>query len=177
VPLFSRLLYAGVQVYNLPFSPSAVDDIADQGVRSAVIGYTINFAGFDRKEELLKALTGYISTDTTKRINLKAAQRLASYGSQYGRICRVMRPFSSALHRMTWDRRSSHTVFWLPEEAIIAIRCWRAMLCLVQFRETECARSIESFTPDTPTLLAEFERESEFHGPPAPLPQLEKLWE
>lgn len=102
-------------------------------------------------------LNGYISTDTTKWINLKTAQRLASYGSRCGRICRVMRPFSSALHRMTWGRTSSHAVFWLSEETIIAIQCWRAMLYLVRFRETEFTRSIESFAPDTPTLLAEFD--------------------
>jgi hypothetical protein len=68
-----------------------------------------------------------------------------------------MRPFSSALHRMTWGRTSSHAVFWLTEEAIIAIQCWRAMLCLVRFREMEFTRSIESFAPDTPTLLAKFD--------------------
>jgi hypothetical protein len=44
-------------------------------------------------------------------------------------------------------------VFWLSEEAIIAIQWWRAMLCLVRFRETKFTRSIESFAPETPMLL------------------------
>jgi hypothetical protein len=139
---------------------SVADEKTEQGLCLDVIGCTINLTDkrvFIAKKNFLKALHGYISTDTTKRINLKIARRLASYGSRCGRICRVMRPFSSALHRMTWGRTSSHAVFWLSEEAIIAIQCWGAMLCLVRFRETEFSRSIESFAPDTPTLLAEFD--------------------
>lgn len=33
----------------------------------------------------------------------------------------------------------------------------RTMLCMVRFRETEFTRSIESFAPATPVLVAEFD--------------------
>jgi hypothetical protein len=148
------LAEAGRICVDLLGATSLADDKTEQEVCLDVIGYTINLTDkrvLIARKNFLKALHGYISTDTTKRFNLKTAQRLASYGSRFGRICRVMRPFSSALHRMTWGRTSSHAVFWMPEEAIIAIQCWRTMLCLVRFRETEFTRSIESFAPDTPT--------------------------
>jgi hypothetical protein len=110
-----------------------------------------------KKKNFLKVLHGYISTDVTKRVNLKTAQRLASYSIRYGRICRVMRPFSSALYRVTWGRTGTHALFWLSQKAIIAIQCWRAVLCLVRFRETEFTRSIQSFASETPSLLAVFD--------------------
>ena len=39
----------------------------------------------------------------------------------------------------------------------MAIRCWRAMLCLVRYRETDFTRTLESFVPTTSTVIAEFD--------------------
>ena len=39
----------------------------------------------------------------------------------------------------------------------MAIQCWRAMLCLVRHRESVFTRSIESFAPETPTVVVEFD--------------------
>jgi hypothetical protein len=139
---------------------SAADDKSESGVRLDMIGYTIrlpeNRVLISRKN-FLTALHGFISTDVTKRINLRAAQRLASFGTRCGKICRVMRPFCGALYRVTWGRVDEHAIFPLSTEAIIAIQCWRAMLCLVRFREKEFTRTIESFAPATPILVAEFD--------------------
>ena len=139
---------------------SVADDKTEFGVRLDMIGYTISLPDnrvLISRKNFLTALHGFISTDVTKRINLKAAQRLASYGTRYGKICRVMRPFCGALYRVTWGRTDDHALFYLSPEAIIAIQCWRAMLCLVRFRETEFTRTIESFAPATPILVAEFD--------------------
>jgi hypothetical protein len=60
---------------------------------------------------------------------------------------------------MTWgpvDELPS-TLFYLSMEGVIAIQCWRAMLFLVRFRETEFTRTIESFAAGTPILVAEFD--------------------
>ena len=141
--------------------PGAVaDDKTEHGVRLDVIGYTIDLAEervLISRKNFLTALHGFISTDVTQRINLKTAQRLASYGTRYGKICRVMRPFCGALNRVTWGRLDEHALFHLSVEAVVAIQCWRAMLSLVRFRETEFTRSIESFAPATPILVAEFD--------------------
>jgi hypothetical protein len=48
-------------------------------------------------------------------------------------------------------------LFKLSVEAIVAIQCWRAMLCLVRHRETEFTRTIGSFAPTAPTFVAEFD--------------------
>jgi hypothetical protein len=125
-----------------------------------MIGYTISLPDnrvLISRKNFLTALHGFISTDVTKRINLRAAQRLASFVTRYGKICRVMRPFCGALYLVTWGRVDEHAIFHLSTEAIIAIQCWRAMLCLVRFREKEFTRPIESFAPATPILVVEFD--------------------
>jgi hypothetical protein len=61
------------------------------------------------------------------------------------------------LYRDTWGRTSLHAKFIVSPQAIFAIQCWRAMLSLVHFSETEYTRSIESFTPEHPVVVAEFD--------------------
>ena len=141
-------------------SGAVADDKTEHGVRLDVIGYTLDLTQervLIARKNFLTALHGFITTDVTQRLNLKAAQRLASWGTRYGKICRVMRPFCGALNRMTWGRTDSFALFHLSVEAVVAIQCWRAMLCLVRFRETEFTRSIDSFAPATPILIAEFD--------------------
>jgi hypothetical protein len=145
--------------------PSSVaDDKTEFGVRLDMIGYTIDLSISPERarvliarKNFLTALHGFISTDTSKRLNLRHAQMLASWGTRYGMICRVMRPFCGALNRMTWGRTEQHALFFMSEEAIIAVQCWRAMLCLVRYRETEFTRTLESFTHTTPVVIAEFD--------------------
>jgi hypothetical protein len=140
---------------------SVADDTTESGVRLDMIGYTISLPEnrlLISRKKFLTALHGCISTDVTKRINLRAAQRLASFGTRYGKICRVMRPFCRALYPVTWGRVDEHAIFPLSTtEAIIAIQCWRAMPCLVRFSEKEFTKTIESFAPATPILVAEFD--------------------
>jgi hypothetical protein len=141
-------------------SGAVADDKTEHGVRLDVIGYTLDLTQervLIARKNFLTALHGFISTDVTQHLNLKAVQRLASWGTSYGKICRVMRPFCGALNRMTWGRTDSFALPHLSVEAVVAIQCWRAMLCLVRFRETEFTRSIESFAPATPILVAEFD--------------------
>ena len=141
-------------------SGAVADDKTESGRKLEVIGYTLCLdterIGIARKN-FLKALHGFATTDVTARVNLKTAQRLASWGTRYGAICRVMRPFCSYLYRVTWGRTTSHALFFLSPEARIAVQCWRAMLSLVRFRETEFTRSIASFAPEPPVLVAEFD--------------------
>ena len=141
--------------------PDAVaDDKTEVSRRLDVIGYIIDLDTgrvLISKKNFLTALNGFLSADTTTRINLRTAQRLASWGTRYGKICRVMRPFCGALHRLTWGRTDPHALFAMSTEAVVAVQCWRAMLCLVRHRETEFTRSIVSFAPETPTVVAEFD--------------------
>ena len=84
-------------------SGAVADDKTKHGVRLDVIGYTLDLTQelvLIARKNILTALHGFISTDVTQRLNLKAAQRLASWGTRYGKICRIMRPFCGALNRM-----------------------------------------------------------------------------
>ena len=107
--------------------PTAVaDDKSESGIRLDVIGYTIDSAKkrvLIARKNFLTALHGFMSTDVTRRINLRQAQRLTSWGTRYGKICQVMQPFCSALNRVTWGRTDPHALFFLPPEAVIAIQC------------------------------------------------------
>ena len=141
-------------------SGAVADDKTETGIRLDIIGYTIDL-GTKRvsiaKKNFLTALHGFVGTDVTKRLNLRTAQRLASWGTRYGKICRVMRPFCGALNALTWGRKDPHALFNLSNAAVVAIQCWRAMLCLVRHREEEFTRTIESFVPTSPVSIAEFD--------------------
>ena len=141
-------------------SGAVADEKTEVSRRLDVIGYIIDLDTcrvLISKKNFLTALHGFLTADTTTRINLRTAQRLASWSTRYGKICRVMRPFCSALYRLTWGRTDPHALFDLSAEAVVAIQCWRAMLCLVRHREEEFTRSIASFAPETPTVVAEFD--------------------
>ena len=74
----------------------------EHGTRMDVIGNTIDL-NTERvliaSKNFLTALHGFITTDVVERVNLRSAQRLASWATRYGKICRVMRPFLwGALH-------------------------------------------------------------------------------
>lgn len=58
----------------------------------------------------LTALHGLCSVDTSASslVSLRCSQRIASYASRYGKICRVMRPFCGALNRMMGRRLNPH---------------------------------------------------------------------
>ena len=141
-------------------SGAVADDKTETGIRLDIIGYTIDLATKRvsiAKKNFLTALHGFVGTDVTKRLNLRTAQRLASWGTRYGKICRVMRPFCGALNALTWGRKDPHALFNVSPAAIVAIQCWRAMLCLVRHREEEFTRTIESFVPTSPVAIAEFD--------------------
>ena len=139
---------------------SIADEKTEHGMRLDVIGYTIDLSTrrvLISLKNFLAALHGFITIDVTKRIKLPVAQRLASWGTRYGKICRVMRPFCGALNRVTVGRTDPHALFHWSAESIIAIQCWRAMLCLVRYRETEFTRTIESFARTVPVSVIEFD--------------------
>jgi hypothetical protein len=58
---------------------------------------------------------------------------------------------------MMGRRLNPHVSFPLSTEAAIAIKCWRAMLCLVSYSETEFTRTLLSFAPIQSGIIAEFD--------------------
>jgi hypothetical protein len=105
-----------------------------------VLGYVfdikLRLVSISRKN-FLSAVYGFFTTSLESRVSLKTAEKLASWGSRYSRICRAMRPFCGDLHRATAGRKSRHASFLFSEEAPRAIRGWRTMLYLVSFDEQQ----------------------------------------
>ena len=141
--------------------PSAVAlDKTESGTRLEIIGYVVDLDSMRvsiARKNFLSAIHGYLSVDLYGSMKLKTMQKLASWGSRYGRICRLMRPFCGALNRATVGRRDRHATFTLSEEARCAIRCWRAMLFLVGYDEAKFTRSLESFDKRPAQYIVEFD--------------------
>lgn len=141
--------------------PGAVaDDKTESGRRIDVIGFTIDL-NLDRvlisRKNHLKALHGFLNVDIDGKLSLREAQKYASWSSRYGLICRVMRPFCNALHRLTAGRTSAHAKFNLSAEARITVQCWRALLCIIPYDEIQLTRTISSFKLTPATVVAEFD--------------------
>jgi hypothetical protein len=133
--------------------PNAIaEDKTDTGTRLDVLGYVLDIeqrlVSIPRKN-FLKAVYGFFTTNLGEKVTLKTAEKLASWGSRYSKICRAMRLFCGALHRVTSGRKCRHALFLFPEEAQMAIRGWRAMLHLVSFDELRYTRRMDSFLPET----------------------------
>ena len=104
-------------------SDSVADEKTEYGVRLDFIRYTVD-------------------------INNRTIS-IASWSSYYSMICQVMRPFSSALHRMTSGRLHHLAAFIIPEDAKVSIRLWRAALMLLEYDEAQFSRTFDSFDDGT----------------------------
>ena len=141
--------------------PMAVaDDKTEWGIRLDILGYVIDLASRKlsiARKNFMNTIYGFMKVDLSLPMSLHTAQRLASWGSRYSMICRVMRPFCGALHRLSHGRKERQATFFLSEEAKIAIRGWRAMLCLVHLDEQRFTRSLDSFRDEVPSYVIEFD--------------------
>ena len=139
---------------------SVATDKTETGTRLEIIGCVVDLDTMRvsiARENFLSAIHGFLSIDLYESARLKTMQKLASWGSRYGRICRLMRPFCGALNRATIGRRDRHATFLLEEETKCAIRCWRVMLFLVGYDETQFTRSLDSFDTRPAVYIVEFD--------------------
>ena len=83
------------------------------GGRVDIIGYVIDLdrerVSFSGKN-FLNTLYGFLLVDLDAAMPPKTAQRLASWSSRYGMVCRAVRPFCDALHRLSAGRTNRHAV-------------------------------------------------------------------
>ena len=141
--------------------PDAVaTEKTEHGLRVEVIGYVIDLGrgivSIARKN-FLNTLYGFLQVDLLQPVSLKTAQRLASWASRYGLICRALRPFCSALNQLLVGRLHRHATIPLTEEARIAVRMWRAMLYLVEYDEIRFTRTLQSFIHTPARYVVEFD--------------------
>lgn len=99
--------------------PTAVAlDKTDSGTRLEIIGDIVDLDTMRvsiARKNFLSAIHGYLSVDLYGSMKLRTMQKLASWGSRYGQIGRLMRPFCGALKRATVGHRNRHATFTLSE--------------------------------------------------------------
>jgi hypothetical protein len=75
-------------------------------------------------------------------------------------VCKDLSFHASFLHCAPSGDVGAHdefALFYIPTETVVAIRFWRAMLCLARHRETEYKRSNVSFALWTPVVVVELD--------------------
>ena len=141
--------------------PDAVaEDKTEQGTRLDIIGYVDDLQTkrvSTAKKNFLNTLYGFLSVDLSQPITLKDTQRLASWASRYGQICRSMRPFCSAPSNLTANRHNRHALIQLTSGAKIAIQLWRAMLYLIEYNKVRFTRPLATFDDTPPSHVVDFD--------------------
>jgi hypothetical protein len=78
---------------------------------------------------------------------LKTMQRMASWGTRYGNICLLMKPFTSALYFAKRGKTNHHCLVTLGPQACTSVQMLRVLMLLVFIDEAAYARPLESWRP------------------------------
>ena len=124
-----------------------------------MIGYTLNLETevvTISRRNMLKALYTFTSVDIEWKVPVKALERMASLASRYGRLIPVLRPFARALYDAYAGLNRRVSIILRPN-AKRSIHVWRAMLCVLTFREKEFGRPFDTFVPRSARLVIHFD--------------------
>ena len=141
--------------------PDSVEDKkTESGTRLTVISYDIDINKrivTVAHRNVLKALHGFLSIDIQANITVKSLQKLASWASRYGEVCRYMKPFNRALYSAYAGKRTTGD-FPIPADTRSAILMFRVLLSLTSVLEAQFTRDLGSFKPDPrPSWVVEFD--------------------
>jgi hypothetical protein len=116
-----------------------------------------NFVGVSHRN-LLKAIYAFMNVDLAAGalVPLKTMERLASLGSRYGNICRLMRPFVRVLYS-SYRGKSRFVEIELGLEAKAVIRLFRCLFVAQALDKVRFSRSLDSFMTRLHTWVAEFD--------------------
>ena len=110
------------------------------------------------ERNILKAIYAYGEVDLTPgaKVEVTMMQRLASLGSRYGYICRLLRPYVRTLYA-SYRGRSTETHVELNEEQRTVIRTFKHLFVAIGLRRTQFSRSFESFCYVQHSWVCEFD--------------------
>lgn len=146
--------------------PDAVAE--DKLIRAMDLDHCLDFIGYNlclrsklvtvARHNILRALYAFGSVDVSHQttITVKELQRLASLGSRYGGICRLMRPFVRVLYSAYRGRHGS-AVVTLDNLTKRVITFFKVLLILTYYEPIRFARPLTSFTMIQPTWVCEFD--------------------
>jgi hypothetical protein len=110
------------------------------------------------RHNALKALYAFASVNTTDStsVSVKTMQCLASLGSRYGRICKLMKPFVRVLYGSYRGRSDRHVVSLQPI-TILVIRFFRVLFVMSALHPTSFSRPFWAFVKCPPQWICEFD--------------------
>ena len=146
----NTLLGAGAIAESKTFSGRSLDFI---GWEFDTMAMTISIA----KHNFDKTLLGFLSTDETSSVAVATIQRLASWASRYGLICRMLRPYTMDLFSSIRGYTNGCTRIALPPAAQRAIRMWRGAMITLGLDPSQAARPIHTVAPRAPGLVLEYD--------------------
>jgi hypothetical protein len=153
-------------------APSAVTDCAtaEDFVRALlgseavaekkrVVGPRVDIIGYDvdcgrrlvavSRRNALKALYGFFSVDFDQPIPFDALEQLASWGSRYAQICRILEPFTVVLYAELRGRHRAGVIQWTAELRT-AVELFRSLLSMSVLRRAQFSRTLDSFRENAP---------------------------
>jgi hypothetical protein len=150
---------------NLLGSKAINDSKDEDGRRLEIIGWTIDLNNrivtISRKN-FLKTVYAFFEVDVDLPVPFRCIEKLASLSSRYTLILRHMRPYTTLLFNALQGHRNRNVSIILSEVTRIAILMWRALLCLLELKETTFSRTLESFYASKPSVMLQYD--ASLHG-------------
>ena len=145
---------------NLLGSKAINDSKDEDGRRLEIIGWTIdlnNRVVTISRKNFLKTVYAFFDVDVNSPVPFCCIERLASLSSRYTLVLRHMRPYTTLLFGALHGYRNRNISIKLSEYTRIAILMWRALLCLLDLRETSFSRTLESFRSYKPSVMLQYD--------------------
>ena len=143
-------LQAAVQVIEGLMGPQAcAPGKTKAATRLDIIGYNLDTSTqlvTIAEKNVLKALYGFMSVSQDQAVPFQAMEQLASWGSRYAMICRLLQPFTMSLHA-SMHRVSARSKITITPQLWAIVLLFRTLLALTVLRASSFARSFESFRP------------------------------
>jgi hypothetical protein len=110
-----------------------------------------------KERNFMRALYSFFTVNEDSKIKVKTLQRLASYAARYSTVMRQMRPLTAAIYSQFHGMRDLEAAKYIDSYGKLAIRIWRAWLCLLELRGPAYERQFETFIDREPTVEIRFD--------------------
>jgi hypothetical protein len=110
-----------------------------------------------KRRNFMRALFGFFTVEEDTKIKVKTLERLASYAARYSTTMRQMRPFTTAVYSQFHGMRDQEATKFIDSYGKLAIRIWRAWLCLLELRGPAYSRGFDSFQCREPNAEIRFD--------------------
>ena len=148
-------------VCNTLLGPGAVEEKKTfQGSILEWIGWSFDASTLSvaiGERNFLRTLHGFMAVDETSPVSVQEIQRLASWASRYGLICRALRPFTMDLFGAIRGYINMNALISLPDAARRAIMMWRCALVTLGCDQSRFARPLHTLALREPSLLIEYD--------------------